>query len=409
MSAEFVIRNAKVFDGERVYERLDVAVREGRIAQVGTDLATPADGDELDAAGQALLPGLIDGHAHAQPPALAHALRFGVTTVLDMFSMPDWMDAQRLEAAERNDLADVRSASVGATVLGGLPSMLIGSFFPTPFPVLATVDDAPAFVEARVNEGADYIKLLIDDGTALGHTGPSLTEEMAKAVVEAAHVHGKMAVAHATSLDGVAQAIRAGVDGLVHIFFDRAPTDEIVRLAKEADVFVTPTLSTVGSLASDIDGSHLAHDPRAEELIPAEWKQNLCQCWHLGSPGSVDHALAATKALHDAGVEILAGTDATCVGVAGTAHGISMHGELELLVRAGLTPIEALRAATSATARRFNLGDRGRIAVGLQADLLLVDGDPTTQITDTLSISRVWRRGVQLDRTPAQLTEAARV
>ena len=82
--------------------------------------------------------------------------------------------------------------------------------------------------------------------------------------------------------------------------------------------------------------------------------------------------------------------------VAGIAHGASVHQELVYLVKAGLTPIQALRCATSVPARRFELRGRGRIAPGLRADLVLVDGDPTSNITDTLSIRRVWKHGVEL-------------
>ncbi len=208
---------------------------------------------------------------------------------------------------------------------------------------------------------------------------------------------------------GAEQALRAGVDGLVHIFFDRPPTDEIIAQALDAGVFITPTLSTVGSLASDIDGTHLANDDRARPLIPASWRENLCQCWHLGSPGSIGHAIEATRRMHEAGVDILAGTDAAGIGVVGTAHGVSMHGELELLVRAGLSPVQALRAATSLPARRFGLSDRGRIAPGLQADLLLVEGDPTQEITATLSIAGIWRRGDKLSRVPRDSDRSSKI
>jgi imidazolonepropionase-like amidohydrolase len=94
-------------------------------------------------------------------------------------------------------------------------------------------------------------------------------------------------------------------------------------------------------------------------------------------------------------VEILAGSDAPNPG---TAHGASLHHELELLVRAGLTPIEALRAATSAPARRFGLADRGRIAPGQRADLLLVAGDPTADILATRAIERIWKNGAVVER-----------
>jgi imidazolonepropionase-like amidohydrolase len=102
------------------------------------------------------------------------------------------------------------------------------------------------------------------------------------------------------------------------------------------------------------------------------------------------HALAITGELHRAGTTLLAGTDANMLA---PQHGRSMHRELELLVQAGLPPTAALTAATSTPAKTFGLTDRGRIAPGLRADLLLVNGDPTTDITATSSITAIWRRG----------------
>jgi imidazolonepropionase-like amidohydrolase len=104
---------------------------------------------------------------------------------------------------------------------------------------------------------------------------------------------------------------------------------------------------------------------------------------------------ANLRALRDARVPILAGTDAPNPGL---AHGASLHQEMELLVEGGLSPIEALAAATSVPARCFGLHDRGRIAPGLRADLLLVRGDPTLDITTTRDIVSVWKGGVQLER-----------
>jgi imidazolonepropionase-like amidohydrolase len=95
------------------------------------------------------------------------------------------------------------------------------------------------------------------------------------------------------------------------------------------------------------------------------------------------------------GVPILAGTDHNNRG---TAPGSSLHGELEFLVAAGLTPMQALSAATAATAMAFRLKDRGRIAPGLRADLVLVDGDPTVDIRATRSIVAVWKDGAEFDR-----------
>lgn len=114
--------------------------------------------------------------------------------------------------------------------------------------------------------------------------------------------------------------------------------------------------------------------------------------------GQANHCMSAMTAilpLSAAHVPILAGTD---VGNAGTAPGASLHGELEYLVEAGLTPQQALVAATSAPATAFHLADRGRIAPGLQADLLLVNGDPTADIKATRDILAIWKAGASVDR-----------
>ena len=110
------------------------------------------------------------------------------------------------------------------------------------------------------------------------------------------------------------------------------------------------------------------------------------------------HAIRNTRALHDAGVPILAGSDAPNPG---TTHGASVHRELELLVRAGLTPIEALRAATAAPADAFDLDDRGRIAAGLKADLVLVRGDATADVRATRDIEAIWKDGAPAERSRA--------
>ena len=148
-------------------------------------------------------------------------------------------------------------------------------------------------------------------------------------------------------------------------------------------------------------GARFAADERVSSKLSTQWLDALRGCMNVYPQGDLDDALGAVPALHAAGVDILTGTDVSGPDPAfgGMAHGASVHHELQLLVTAGLTPVQALRAATATPARGFGLTDRGRITPGARADLLLVDGDPTTTIADTLSIRAVWRRGVR--QTPA--------
>lgn len=121
-------------------------------------------------------------------------------------------------------------------------------------------------------------------------------------------------------------------------------------------------------------------------------------------PGASFAAATGTvTALHEAGVTILAGTDAVMTpGMpVQLPHGESLHQELELLVAAGLSPVAALRAATSGPAGVFGLGDRGAVRPGLRADLVLLDGDPLTDIRATRRIRRIWCGGVECTPSPA--------
>ncbi|MDR3574388.1 MAG: amidohydrolase family protein [Anaerolineaceae bacterium] len=331
---------------------------------------------------------------------LCDALQFGVTTELEM--MGHWTAEERQEIAERRDIADVRSPGMGITPPGGHPTEYIPAGDLPPeyaFPVVSNPVEAASFVAARVAEGADYIKIFIEDGTMVGYPGLSvLSNETLLASVREAHRYGKMAIAHATTAAAARQAIAAGVDGLAHVFIDRPnDTPELVAAIAAAGAFVTPCL-TVNSTAIGHNAAALANDERVRFRLSKKWLDALSGSMNTYPQGNLQDVFANVFDLHKAGVDILAGTDVSdpLPQFGGLAHGASLHHELQLLVAAGLTPIQALQAVTSTPARRFSLTDRGRIAPGARADLLLVDGDPTTRIADTLSIRAVWRQGAQL-------------
>jgi imidazolonepropionase-like amidohydrolase len=391
VDGEFVIRNVKMFDGTRVIEKVQVWVAGGKIKAVGTDVKAPATIRAIDGQGDTLLPGLIDAHTHVWGDALKEALVFGVTTELDMFTDHSYAAQIRGEQAAGKDLdmADLRSAGTLVTAPKGH-----GTEYGLPIPTITSPAEAQAFVDARIAEGSDYIKIIYDDGKAYGISIPTISKETMCAVVTAAHKRGKLAVAHIGTLQGATDAIDCGVDGLAHLFIDAPANATFADLVAKHHAFVVPTLSVLASITRAPGGKLLSEDTQLQPYLTPASTKNLGGAFPKphGEFTIPQHTIQLLKAHH---VPILAGTDSPNPG---TAHGASMHGEMEMLVAAGLTPVEALAAATSAPAKSFRLDDRGEIAVGRRADLLLVKGDPTINIKDTRNIVAVWKVGMQDDR-----------
>ena len=398
-SGTFAIRDVRVFDGEQVLQRATVLVRDGRIAALGASVKIPEGVPVVSGEGRTLLPGFIDSHVHSFGNALSRALVSGVTTVLDMFTdhrqARQWRTEQAAEGAAPGR-ADIFSAGTLVTAPGGH-----GTQFGLPIPTITSPQEATAFVDARIKEGSDFIKIVYERGDAYGISLPSISEEVLRAVIAAAQARGKLAVVHVGSRKAAEDALNAGANGLVHIFADEAPPADFSRRVKAATLFVIPTLSVIESVSGVAGGADLAgSSPLAAFLTPEEKAAlNASFPRRSGSKVTLEHATAVTRQLHAEGVPILAGSDAPNTG---TIHGATIHRELELLVRAGLSPVAALAAATSAPARAFTLSDRGRIATGLRADLVLVTGDPTTDITATRNVTEIWKGGTRLDRRPAR-------
>jgi imidazolonepropionase-like amidohydrolase len=397
-----VIEGASWFDGEQLHPPSRVVVRDGRIAAIDTAMGTPppAGARRIDGRGHTLLPGLVDAHVHSFGSARRDALRFGVTTLIDMFTAPSLLEGVREERAsfDARDMAALWSAGMLATVEKGH-----GTQYGVPVDVITGPDDAAGWVAARLAEGSDFIKLVyIPEARSL----PSLDLATAEAIIDAAHAAGVMAVAHISSRDAAADLVAAGIDGLVHVFADTPADTAFVEAARAAGIFVVPTLAVIAAVDGRSTGPSLIDDAHLGPRLDALQRSGLRGGFGRAPSRTfdLDTAMENVRRLHEAGVPILAGSDAPNPG---TAHGATLHAELELLVRAGLTPAEALAAATSVPARIFGARGRGRIAPGAHADLVLVAGDPTADILATRALAGVYRNGRLVDTAAERASPGA--
>ncbi|KAL1873940.1 hypothetical protein Daus18300_003813 [Diaporthe australafricana] len=422
-SSNFVIRDVLIFDGKEFIENGYVVVTNGKIERLGSGVpVTLTDTPTYSKPGCTVIPGLIDAHVHAiggSVQSIEQSIRFGVTTILDMHNEAEHNVRLRKLAAEpstKGQYADFKCAGLGAMVIDGWPEPVVRKVFEqagkpeiaetmiSAWPRLASADEAPAFVQAQIDDsGASYIKLMHELGDTLSMPGlPRPPLDIQRAVVAAAHRHKIIAVGHALSHAGAADLLAAGVDGLAHCFLDKAPADDgLINTMREKNVHCSPTLSLCASqtgqgaelqrrFAADPLARRMQFDPRPRRDIGL-----ACGSRHNAS---IENVYETTREMYRAGVPLVVGSDAAGQDV-GAGFGLGVHMELYQMVHEiGMRPEEALSSATSLTAERFGFDDRGVIERGRLADLVLVEGDVRATMVDEnvmcLPVSMVWREGV---------------
>ncbi|MGI8889167.1 MAG: amidohydrolase family protein [Chthoniobacterales bacterium] len=397
----YLLRPARVFDGEQLHDDWVVLVQGDKITAAGpaAKITVPNDTRTIDLPDQTLLPGMIEGHSHLflhpynETPwndqvnneslafrtaeATAHAqatLLSGFTTVRDLGT----------EGAGYSDVGLKKAINQG--IIPG-PRMIVvtraivatGSYGPKLSPDLdlpqgaqeaSGVDEVVRAVREQIGKGADWVKLYADYRWGAGEPSrPTFSQEELSAAVKAAHDAGRPVAAHATTAEGMRRAILAGVDTIEH---GDEGTSEVFKLMKERGTAFCPTVAA-GDAVEQYRG----------------WKKGSAP-----EPARIKEKHVSMKAAREAGVRFVMGGD---VGV--FTHGDNAR-EMELLVHEyGFSPEEVLRQATSGNAFVFHLADRGMIQPGKLADLVSVAGDPTQKIDDVRQVQLVMFGG-RLCRKP---------
>ena len=415
-----VLRGATLIDGTGRPPRQNatLVIDGDRILAVGdaAKLKLPAGARVVEVRGRTIMPGIINAHGHVglvaggqsradaytrenvQPQLLQYE-RYGVTSVLTLGLNRDLVydvrDEQRRGAVAG---ATLFTAGRGIGVPGGAPPVPSA---PDQVYRPKTPEEAVANVEEAAARKPDYFKIWVDD--VFGKF-PKMDPAVFKAAIDAAHRHSIKVASHVFYLGDAKAVITSGVDALAHSVRDQPVDDELVAMMKKRGTFYVATLNVDASFSAFADDPALLDDPFLTAALPPDSVQQFRSPEYrakVAADPNVPKARAALengmrnlKTLHARGVHIAFGTDSGANPV--RIQGWGEHRELELMVKAGLSPMDALVAATRGSATMLGISDRGTLEKGKRADLLVLAGNPLDDIRNTRKLVSVWHDGREI-------------
>ena len=422
-TAPIILQDIRLIDGTGAAARghISLLISDGKFMRIA-DAATsswPKSAKVIKLSGKTVIPGLIAGHAHlgltegatSGPEAynlanIEHQLsqyeRYGVTSMISLGMNKDLIYQLRAEQ-QKGELggATILTADRGIGTPGGVPAFKVGSdqlYRPT------TPEEARKDVDEMAARHANLIKVWVDDNF---HTLPEPNPSVYAAVIDEAHKQHLKAAAHVFYLVDAQRLVADGVDILAHSVRDQEVDDAFVESLKRKHVYYIPTLQLEESFFVYADHPRWMDDPFFQQaanpalsqlLNSAAYKQKVSQ--DKTTPlhkAALTTAMVNLKKLSDAGVAVAFGTDsgATPFRIAGWAE----HRDLQMMVEAGMKPLQANHSATAVNAEMLELtGTRGTISEGEAADLVVLDGDPSADILNTERIAMVFHNGREVKR-----------
>lgn len=416
-----VIEHAVLIDGSGGAPLHDAALllENGRIARIAPSglIEAPAGAERIDASGKTVIPGMINLHGHVgltrglvqaqENYTRANAVEnlrtyaaYGVTTTTSMGTDLDLIVGigEAIDGGKLTGTARVVSALQGFTVPNGYPTHAPG--VKGLAQETASAEDARKRVDVLAGKGARIVKMWVD-----GHHGTfdKLTPDLYGAIIDQAHKRGLIAAAHLYELEDAKGLVDAGLDAIVHSVRDKEVDAGLIRRLLAKNVIYAPTLTREKSTFAYADGPAWLDDPffanRVDAALSAALRTDLREAQAKDPERQINidgfhMAMRNLKKLADAGVRIGFGTD---TGPPGRFPGYFEHWEAELMVEAGLTPMQVIRSFSKNASEALRIDrERGTLAEGKYADLILLNKNPLGNIRNLREMEAVFIGGVKV-------------
>jgi len=391
-----VLRGATLIDGSGAapQSNVTIVIENGRLRDIGTGLTTPAGATVIDLAGKFVVPGIINGHGHVGPAPRDRQLRqyalYGVTTTTSMAADPDdIVDYKAKQAA--GDLRGARILTVKyrfTTLAGG------GSDYKTPEAARRKVDEI-------ATHGADFIKVWLDPQ---GGRVPKLSREFVAAVFDQARKHNKLTMAHIVELADARMAVDEGANMLVHNVRDQDIPADFLATLKARNVSVISTLAReegmfrAGGGATDNPFFTKSLTPEQVAGLDKKLEALVKDPERAASMRAFEQDKVNVKRLVDAGVRFGFGTDSGGASERYFTQGFFEHRQMELLLQAGLTPMQIIQTFSKSTSEMLGIDkDFGTLAKGKAADLLVLAKNPLDDIANMRIFEAVYLGGKKFE------------